>query len=76
MLKKPDYEQLEKDTYMATSQEKIVEKHPKATTKRYKTAGGSAYYLVWSEGAERGIRLGEGRTASSAWVHAALRMDY
>jgi hypothetical protein len=58
---------------MATSEQKVKEVHPRASKKRYSTHGGGGYYLIWSgfpEGRES-VRLGEGKTASAAWVDAA-----
>lgn len=57
---------------MATSEQKVKEVYPRASKKRYSTHGGG-YYLIWSgfpEGRES-VRLGEGKTASAAWVDAA-----
>lgn len=58
---------------MATSEQKVKEVYPRASKKRYSTHGGGGYYLIWSgfpEGRES-VRLGEGKTASAAWVDAA-----
>lgn len=59
---------------MATAEEKVKAKYPRATAKRYTTHGGDSYYLVWSEGIERGHRLSEGKTKSAAWVAAAKNL--
>lgn len=55
-----------------TSEDKVKTKYPKAMAVRYSTNGNESYYLVWSEGTERGIRLSEGKTKSNAFVNAAV----
>lgn len=62
---------------MATSEQKVKAVHPSASKKRYKTNGGGGYFLIWSgfpEGRES-KRLGEGKTASAAWVDAAKNIE-
>jgi hypothetical protein len=57
-----------------TSEEKVKEKYPKAYAEKYQSkmwGGGEVYYLIWSSRLrEEKIRLGEGKTESSAWVNA------
>ncbi|MBV8060547.1 MAG: hypothetical protein JO253_03355 [Alphaproteobacteria bacterium] len=60
---------------MATAMERVKEKYPNATPRRYKTHGGISYYLLWSNGIERGVRLSEGKTAAAAWSAAAKKIS-
>lgn len=54
-----------------TSQEFVCSIYPRAIAKRYTTNSGEGYYLIWSlRYGSDAIRLGEGKTASSAWVNA------
>lgn len=59
-----------------TSEQKVKAAHPRAKVKRYTDNGGRSYYLIWSLGpyARESRRLGEGKTASAAWVAAAKRI--
>lgn len=62
---------------MATSEQKVKAVHPKATSKRYSQTRGNGYFLIWS-GFPEGLdshRLGEGKTASAAWVDAAKKIE-
>lgn len=58
---------------MATSEQKVKAAHPRASKKRYSKTGGGSYYLIWSgfPEARDSMRLGNGKTASEAWVDAA-----
>lgn len=62
---------------MASSEQKVKAVHPKATKKSYKKTAGGSYYLIWSgfPGATGSKRLGEGKTASAAWVDAAKNVE-
>lgn len=57
-----------------TSEEKVKQKYPKAIAERYQSklwGGLEEYFLIWScRNKETKIRLGEGKTKSSAWVDA------
>ncbi len=62
---------------MATSEQKVKAVYSRASKKRYSTHGGGGYYLIWSgfpEGRDS-VRLGEGKTASAAWVDAAKNIE-
>lgn len=63
-----------------TSEEKVKAVYPRARAQRYRTngPGGRGYYLVWSLGpySSGTRRLGEGKTASSAWVDAATNLQH
>lgn len=57
-----------------TSEEKVKAIYPRASKKRYnRNGGGLSYYLIWSGFPESrdSVRLGEGKTASAAWVNAS-----
>ena len=63
---------------MATSEQKVKAIYPRASKKRYnRNGGGHAYYLIWSGFPESNdcVRLGEGKTASAAWVDAAKNIE-
>lgn len=62
---------------MATSEQKVKAVHPKAAKKRYGKTGGGSYYLIWSgfPEARDSKRLGNGKTASEAWVDAAKNIE-
>lgn len=61
-----------------TSKERVKARYPSATHKRYRSIGGDVHYLIWSDYSQgygaKCKRLGEGKTASSAWVDAASRL--
>ena len=59
-----------------TSEQRVKEAYPKACAARYKDNGGESYYLIWTgwQYSRDSRRLGEGKTASSAWVDAAKRL--
>lgn len=62
---------------MATSEQKVKAVHPRSAKKRYSKTGGGSYYLIWSgyPEARDSIRLGNGKTASEAWVDAAKNIE-
>lgn len=61
---------------MATSEEKVKAKYPRAAKRRYSKNGGGSYFLIWSgyPEARDSVRLGNGKTASAAWMNAAQNM--
>lgn len=60
-----------------TSEQRVKVRFPAARATRYKDAAGRAYYLIWTtdQYARGARRLGEGKTASSAWVNASARLE-
>lgn len=57
-----------------TSEEKVKEIYPNAFAERYQSkmwGGTEEHYLIWSSRKRtEQMRLGEGKTKSSAWVNA------
>lgn len=60
-----------------TSELRVKARFPAARATRYKDAAGRAYYLIWTldQYASGARRLGEGKTASSAWANASSRLE-
>ena len=61
-----------------TSADKVKARYPKACARRYRTHGRVVYYLIWSDRSQgcgtECRRLGEGKTATAAWVDAAKKL--
>jgi len=58
------------------AEEFVKQKYPRAFSERFSTRGpfGIVYYLIWKDPSREKRRLGEGDTASKAWVDAKLNI--
>ena len=57
-----------------TYKERVLQTYPKAAAQHYATRSGRGYWLVWSEGWDRSLRLAEGATKAEAWKNALGHM--